>query len=85
MTHPADGAPRRSAGAGSSRRHAELLTVLALHPDGRTADELAAALHGDAGKSVTVRAEVHRLRAAIGGGVLRTQPYRLAAASTPIS
>jgi hypothetical protein len=63
-----------------SPRHAELLAVLALHPDGRTAEELAAALHGDAGKSVTVRAEVHRLRAAIGGGVLRTQPYRLGAA-----
>ncbi len=63
-----------------SLRHAELLTVLALHPDGRTADELAAALHGDAGKSVTVRAEMHRLRAAVGVGVLRTQPYRLAAA-----
>jgi len=63
-----------------SRRHAELLTLLALHPEGRTADELAAALHGDAGKSVTVRAEVHRLRAAIGVGVLRTQPYRLGAA-----
>jgi hypothetical protein len=62
-----------------SRRHAELLTVLALHPEGRSADELAAALHGDAGKSVTVRAEVHRLRAVIGVGVLRTQPYRLAA------
>jgi hypothetical protein len=61
-----------------SRRHAELLTVLTLHPDGRTADELAAALHGDAGKSVTVRVEMHRLRAAVGGGVLRTQPYRLA-------
>jgi hypothetical protein len=61
-----------------SRRHAELLTVLALHPDGRTADELAAALHGDAGKSVTVRAEMHRLRAAVGLGVPRTQPYRLA-------
>lgn len=63
-----------------SQRHAELLTLLALHPGGRTADELAAALHGDAGKSVTVRAEVHRLRAAIGPAVLRTQPYRLAVA-----
>jgi len=63
-----------------SPRHAELLALLALHPEGRTADELAAALHGDAGKSVTVRAEVHRLRAAVGLGVLKTQPYRLAAA-----
>ena len=61
-----------------SQRHAELLTVLALHPEGRTADEMAAALHGDAGKSVTVRAEMHRLRGTVGAGVLRTQPYRLA-------
>lgn len=60
-------------------RHAELLTLLALNPDGRTADELATALHGDAGKSVTVRAEMHRLRAAVGAEVLRTQPYRLSA------
>jgi hypothetical protein len=60
-------------------RHAELLTLLALNPEGRTADELATALHGDAGKSVTVRAEMHRLRAAVGVGVLRTQPYRLSA------
>ncbi|WP_246086117.1 GAF domain-containing protein [Pseudonocardia hydrocarbonoxydans] len=60
-------------------RHAEVLTLLALHPDGLTADELATALHGDAGKAVTVRAEMHRLRAALGAGVLRTQPYRLRA------
>ncbi len=62
-----------------SLRHAELLAVLALHPEGRTADELATALYGDAGKAVTVRAEMHRLRSAVGAGVLRTQPYRLAA------
>nr|WP_226370093.1 GAF domain-containing protein [Pseudonocardia oceani] len=60
-------------------RHAEVLTLLALHPDGLTADELATALHGDAGKTVTVRAEVHRLRVALGAGILRTQPYRLRA------
>lgn len=60
-------------------RHAEVLTLLALHPDGLTADELATALHGDAGKAVTVRAEMHRLRVALGAGVLRTQPYRLRA------
>jgi GAF domain len=60
-----------------SRRHAELLTVLALHPEGRTADELATALYGDAGKAVTARAEIHRLRSVVGDGVLRTQPYRL--------
>jgi len=58
-------------------RHAELLTMLALHPDGLTADALATMLHGDDGKTVTIRAEVHRLRTALGARVLRTQPYRL--------
>jgi len=60
-------------------RHAEVLTLLALHPDGLTADELAATLHGDAGEAVTVRAEMHRVRIALNAGVLRTQPYRLRA------
>lgn len=60
-----------------SLRHAELLTLLALHPEGFTADGLATALHGDAGKSVTVRAEVHRLRSVLDAGAVRTQPYRL--------
>ena len=60
-----------------SLRHAELLTLLALRPEGFTADGLATALHGDAGKSVTVRAEVHRLRSVLDAGVVRTQPYRL--------
>jgi hypothetical protein len=60
-------------------RHAELLAVLALHPDGRTADELATALYGDAGKAVTARAEMHRLRTVLVAGVLRTLPYRLQA------
>lgn len=60
-------------------RHAEILTVLAMHPDGLTADELATALHGDTGKSVTVRAEMHRLRTVVGAEVVRTLPYRLLA------
>ncbi len=62
-----------------SMRHAELLTMLALHPEGRTADELATALYGDAGKEVTVRAEIHRLGVALKPVVLRTLPYRLQA------
>lgn len=69
-----DGRPLRL-----SLRHAELLTLLALRPEGWTADALATALHGDAGKAVTVRAEVHRLRQTVDAGVLRTQPYRLQA------
>ena len=65
-------------------RHAELLTLLALHPDGLSADGLAVALYGERGNPVTVRAEMHRLRGLLeavpgGDGVLRTAPYRLAA------
>jgi GAF domain-containing protein len=62
-----------------SLRHAEMLVLLALHPDGLTADQLARALYGDAGNPVTVRSEVHRLRAALGSSIISTQPYRLRA------
>ncbi|AXB48757.1 helix-turn-helix domain-containing protein [Amycolatopsis albispora] len=60
-------------------RHAEILTLLALHPAGLTADKLAWQLYGDAGNPVTVRAEIHRLRGQLGPEVVRTRPYRLAA------
>ncbi|GAA4808593.1 GAF domain-containing protein [Actinomycetospora chlora] len=63
-----------------SLRHAEMLTLLALHPDGLTADRLACGLYGDAGNPVTVRSEVHRLRNALGSSLISTQPYRLRAA-----
>ncbi|MHC1558683.1 GAF domain-containing protein [Actinomycetospora sp. C-140] len=62
-----------------SLRHAEILTLLALHPDGLTADRLAYALYGDAGNPVTVRSEVHRLRSTLGHSIISTQPYRLRA------
>ncbi|AXX28416.1 GAF domain-containing protein [Actinosynnema pretiosum subsp. pretiosum] len=57
-------------------RHAEVLVALALHPRGLTADQLALRLYGERGNPVTVRAELHRLRAQL-GGVLLTRPYRL--------
>jgi hypothetical protein len=60
-----------------SPRHAELLYVLARHPAGRSAAELAADLFGDAGRAVTVRAELSRLRRRL-GGVLEHRPYRFA-------
>ncbi|MEQ3541581.1 GAF domain-containing protein [Pseudonocardia tropica] len=60
-------------------RHSEVLALLALHPEGLTADQLAAALYGDGGRAITVRAEVHRLRRAVGEDTVRTQPYRLVA------
>lgn len=58
-------------------RSLELLAVLAMHPEGLTAEQLALALYGERGKTVTVRAQVHRVRAHLGDGVLDTQPYRL--------
>ncbi|MBP2405786.1 helix-turn-helix domain-containing protein [Streptomyces syringium] len=58
-----------------SPRHAELLYVLARHPAGRTAAELAADLFGDATRTVTVRAEMSRMRRTL-AGVLSHRPYR---------
>ncbi|MEU3462099.1 GAF domain-containing protein [Streptomyces sp. NPDC006733] len=60
-----------------SPRHAELLFVLALHPGGRSAAQLARDLFGDGGRTVTVRAELSRLRRSL-GGVLAHRPYRFA-------
>jgi hypothetical protein len=61
-----------------SPRHAELLVILALRPDGLSAGALARALHGPGAKAVTVRAELARLRRSV-GDVVAAQPYRLAA------
>ncbi|MFB8083794.1 GAF domain-containing protein [Streptomyces sp. NPDC055992] len=58
-----------------SPRHAELLYALALHRDGRTASELAQDLFGDATRTVTVRAEMSRLRRHL-AEVLAHRPYR---------
>ncbi|MFE3547592.1 GAF domain-containing protein [Streptomyces kronopolitis] len=58
-------------------RHAELLFVLAAHPRGRSAAELARDLFGDASRAVTVRAELSRLRRHL-GSVLAHRPYRFA-------
>ncbi|OLT21601.1 transcriptional regulator [Pseudonocardia sp. CNS-139] len=60
-------------------RPAELLTALALNPDGLTAEQLALQLYGADGNPTTVRGEILRLRALIGSDVLHTRPYRLAA------
>ncbi|WP_232383078.1 GAF domain-containing protein [Actinomadura violacea] len=57
-------------------RHAEILALLALHPEGLSGDRLSWHLYGDDGSPVTVRAEIHRLRAQL-GGVVRAKPYRL--------
>ncbi|GAB2606334.1 transcriptional regulator [Paractinoplanes abujensis] len=61
-----------------TRRHAEILSLLdACGPAGLTAAQLSRFLYGDAEHVVTVRAEVSRLRRAI-GALVATNPYRLA-------
>ncbi|CAN5648833.1 GAF domain-containing protein [soil metagenome] len=60
-----------------SLRHAEILLILARHPDGRSAPELAADLYGDPTRVVTVRAEMSRMRKQF-AGIVVGRPYRFA-------
>lgn len=66
-----------------SSRHSELLTLLAWHREGLSAERLAELVYGDAASTVTLRAEMVRLRRALASlapelGPL-ARPYRLAA------
>ncbi|WP_105968906.1 helix-turn-helix domain-containing protein [Streptomyces geranii] len=82
------GGPRRrsvtvSGPAGSwthelSPRHAELLYLLALRPAGRSAAGLAEDVFGDPARTVTVRAEMSRIRRYL-GAFLDHRPYRFSA------
>jgi hypothetical protein len=58
-------------------RHSELLLLLASSRDGLTADQLGVALSAEELPSVTVRAELSRLRAQLGPIRLGSRPYRL--------
>ncbi|MEU3252689.1 GAF domain-containing protein [Streptomyces sp. NPDC006997] len=61
-----------------SRRHSEILVLLARHPEGLTGDELLCALYEDESVTpVTLRAELARLRGLLGPGLLASRPYRL--------
>ena len=64
-----------------SERHAELLTLLALHPDGLSAEELAGMVYPEHASITTVRAEMVRLRRLLhkhgDGMVPASRPYRL--------
>ncbi|MCQ0025148.1 GAF domain-containing protein [Streptomyces somaliensis DSM 40738] len=80
VSRPREWTVRVSGAVGSwtrelSPRHAELLYVLAARRDGRTAAELAADVFGDRTRTVTVRAEMSRMRRTL-GGVLAHRPYR---------
>ena len=58
-------------------RHAELLMLLAVSPDGLSAAELSVQLYGAPDHAVTVRAEASRLRRHL-GALLVQRPYRFA-------
>ncbi|MGW1718485.1 GAF domain-containing protein [Streptomyces sp. NPDC002156] len=58
-----------------SPRHAELLYLLALHRSGRSAAGLAEDVFGDPARTVTVRAEISRIRRYL-GAFLDHRPYR---------
>ncbi|KUO19603.1 GAF domain-containing protein [Streptomyces dysideae] len=61
-----------------SRRHSEILVLLARHPEGLAGDELLCALYEDESvPPVTLRAELARLRRILGPGLLASRPYRL--------
>ncbi|MBU6530598.1 GAF domain-containing protein [Streptomyces mayonensis] len=61
-----------------SRRHSEIVVLLAHHPEGLTGDELLCALYEDETvPPVTLRAELARLRGILGPGRLASRPYRL--------
>lgn len=74
------GSPRWSGARGPrplSLRHAEILLLLAEHPEGLSADALAVLLHPGELSDVTVRAEISRLRRAVGPLLAASRPYRL--------
>ncbi|WIX75459.1 hypothetical protein QRX50_28550 [Amycolatopsis carbonis] len=62
-----------------SPRQFEILTILALRPDGTDLKQLHAALYGDHPvAAVTLRAELSKLRHCLGADVVRSHPYHLA-------
>lgn len=64
-----------------SARHSEILALLCMHPDGLTAEELSSLLYPGEGSTMTLRAEMVRLRKVIQQlspeAVPGSRPYRL--------
>lgn len=60
-----------------SRRHAEILLLLAERPEGLRGDQLAVLLDESELDSVTIRAEMSRLRKVFGAEGVGSRPYRL--------
>lgn len=61
-----------------SRRHSEIMSLLATTPTGLSGDELSLLLYeSDTPATSTLRAEVNRLRGLLGDEVIGSRPYRL--------
>lgn len=60
-----------------SPRHAEILVLLAEHPEGLSADHLGMLLDESELDPVTVRAEMSRVRKILGDNGIGSRPYRL--------
>ncbi|WP_157390673.1 sigma-54-dependent transcriptional regulator family protein [Nocardia terrae] len=60
-----------------SPRHAEILVLLADHPEGMSADQLGMLLDESELDPVTVRAELSRVRKILGESGIGSRPYRL--------
>jgi hypothetical protein len=65
-----------------SRRHSEIVALLAASPGGLSGDELAVLLYEEDGGSSTLRAELNRLRGLLGEDLLASRPYRMTAPVT---
>ncbi|GAB4010998.1 GAF domain-containing protein [Nocardioides ultimimeridianus] len=68
-----------------SRRHSELMALLAAAPGGMGGDELGVLLYEDdrpSAASSTLRAELNRLRNLLGDELLASRPYRLTSSLT---
>ena len=65
-----------------SRRHSELVLLLASASRGLSGDELAVLLYEEDVTGSTLRAELNRLRSLLGEELLASRPYRLAAEVT---
>jgi hypothetical protein len=78
------GRPRWTSGDGLNTctltgRHADILVLLIRRPEGLSADHLAMLLDDNDLDAVTIRAEMSRLRRAIGTQYVGSRPYRLLA------
>lgn len=63
-----------------SRRHSEILVLLAATPRGLSGDELEVLVYEEDVSPSTLRVELGRLRSALGDELLTSRPYRLDAA-----